>query len=163
MILWVPREPGIEGEKFIVTFVDNYSNFLVAATITKKSEIFEEFRKYVLIMRNQFPNDRIAYFRCDNAKEYIDSAQMEIFCSQNGIILDPVPPYSPELNGVAERMNRTIMEKIRAMLLDSNLSFNMWPYALRTAVYLINRSPSKVNNFKTRFEIFFGSNQILKI
>lgn len=113
-------------------------------------------------MQNQFPGNKIAYFRCDNAKEYVGSSKLESFCTENGIVLDPVPPYSPELNGVAERMNRTIMERMRAMIFDSNLAFKMWPFALKTTVYVINRSPSKVNDFKIPYERFFGTKPDLK-
>lgn len=51
--------------------------------------------------------------------------------------------YTPEQNGTAERMNRTIVEKARCMLFDANLSVKYWAEAVATAVYIINRSPSR--------------------
>ena len=48
----------------------------------------------------------------------------------------------PELNGLAERMNQTIMEKVRSMLAHANLSNTFKAEALMTIVYVINRSPS---------------------
>ena len=50
-------------------------------------------------------------------------------------------PYCPEQAGVAERANRTIMEKNRSMLRGSNLPNSYWVQASKTAVYLKNRSP----------------------
>ncbi|KAL0307917.1 UNVERIFIED_CONTAM: Retrovirus-related Pol polyprotein from transposon TNT 1-94 [Sesamum calycinum] len=50
-------------------------------------------------------------------------------------------PY-PQQNGVAERMNRTLLNKVRCLLISSGLSKTFWGEALSTAVYLINRSPS---------------------
>ena len=47
----------------------------------------------------------------------------------------------PQQNGVAERMNRTIVEKIRCMLRMTNLPKSFWGEAVVTACYLINRSP----------------------
>lgn len=47
-------------------------------------------------------------------------------------------PYSLHLNGKAKRINRTIMEKARAMIVDSNLGKNMWGEAVLTAAYLTN-------------------------
>jgi hypothetical protein len=50
--------------------------------------------------------------------------------------------YSPELNGVAERMNRTLMVKVRAILIDAKLPAYLWDYLAEMVAYLINRSPS---------------------
>ena len=50
-------------------------------------------------------------------------------------------PKTPELNGLAERMNRTIMERVRSMLAHAKLPKTFWAEALSTATYVINRSP----------------------
>lgn len=49
-------------------------------------------------------------------------------------------PYSPQLNGRAERLNRTLLDKIRALLFDSGMEKQMWGEALYTSMYLLNRS-----------------------
>lgn len=51
-------------------------------------------------------------------------------------------PYTPQLNGKAERLNRTLMDKTRALLFDSGLKKEMWGEASNTAAFLINRSPT---------------------
>mgnify|MGYP002776083597 CR=1 FL=1 len=51
-------------------------------------------------------------------------------------------PKTPKLNGLAERMNRTIMERVRSMLSDSKLLKSYWAKAMLTTIYQINRSPS---------------------
>lgn len=50
--------------------------------------------------------------------------------------------HSPQLNGAAERINLTVMNKVRAMLNNCQLSIKMWEYAAEKAAYLINRSPT---------------------
>jgi hypothetical protein len=50
--------------------------------------------------------------------------------------------YTPQLNGKAEKLNRTLVEKARAMLFDSNLDSEMWGEAILNAAYLLNRSPT---------------------
>ena len=50
-------------------------------------------------------------------------------------------PKTPELNGLAERMNQTIMERVRSMLAHVKLSKTFWVEALTTTTYVINRSP----------------------
>ena len=51
-------------------------------------------------------------------------------------------PSTPQQNGVVERMNHTIMEKVRSMLSNSGLDKHFWAEAIMTTCYLINRSPS---------------------
>lgn len=57
--------------------------------------------------------------------------------------MDFTIPYSPQLNGKAERLNRTFLEKIRALLEESGLKKEMWGEAVYTAIYLMNISPTK--------------------
>ncbi|GBM33165.1 hypothetical protein AVEN_83675-1 [Araneus ventricosus] len=65
-------------------------------------------------------NDTVKRIRCDNAKEYV-SGELQKVARNAGVEIDPCPPYTPQLNGVAERMNRTLFDKARAMLYDSKL------------------------------------------
>lgn len=58
------------------------------------------------------------------------------------MILDLTTPYTPQLNGKAERMNRTLSEKTRALLADAQMDKKFWGEAVRTAAYLTNRSPT---------------------
>ena len=64
-------------------------------------------------------------------------------------------PYTPQQNGVSERINRTLMEKTRALLFESGLPKEMWGEALYVATYVTNRSPTNalVEN-KTPFEMW---------
>jgi hypothetical protein len=48
--------------------------------------------------------------------------------------------YSLELNGVAERINRTLIAKMRAILIDAKLSAYLWDYLVEMVAYLTNRS-----------------------
>ena len=60
---------------------------------------------------------------------------------------------TPQQNGVAERRNRTLMDIVRSMLSNSTLPLSLWMYALKTALYLLNRVPSKAVP-KTPFELW---------
>ena len=61
-------------------------------------------------------------------------------------------PKTPQQNGVAERINRTLVESVRSMLSDAKLPKKFWAKALSTAVYLRNRSPTTAVQGKTPFE-----------
>ena len=68
---------------------------------------------------------------------------------------------TPQQNGVAERRNRTLMDMVRSMLSNSTLPLSLWMYAFKTAVYLLNRVPSKAVP-KTPFELWTRKKPSLK-
>lgn len=63
-------------------------------------------------------------------------------------------PYTPEHNGVAERFDRTLQEKVRAYMFDSGLPKSMWELAVDAAVYAYNRSPHKTINYEIPLKKF---------
>lgn len=78
------------------------------------------------------------------------------FTDENGIYLRPSPSYCHELNGVAERFNRTVMDTARCLMADSNLHKRFWPECVKTATYLRNRTIGANDFNKTPYEIFIG-------
>ena len=71
-----------------------------------------------------------------------------IFCVRNGIARKHTCAYTPQKNGVAERFNRTIMDKVRCMLSESGLNEKFWAEVASTTCYLINSSPNSSLEFK---------------
>lgn len=63
----------------------------------------------------------------------------------------------PQQNGVAERMNRTLIEKARCMLSHAELSREFWAEAVHMAAHLVNRSPNKSIELKTPEELWSGT------
>jgi hypothetical protein len=78
------------------------------------------------------------------------------FCAENGIHTEYSAAYTPEQNGRAERMNRTVIEKARTLLLGVEADEELWVEAVLTAVHLHNLMPVAGKN-KTPFELFHGS------
>ena len=92
--------------------------------------------------------------RTDNGTEYVNS-ELEAYFSSKGVLHNTTAPYTPEQNGVAGRFNRTLMERVRAMLLDAQLEEEYWAEAAATANYVKNRSPASHNSL-TPWELFHG-------
>ena len=78
------------------------------------------------------------------------------YMKREGVRHEFTVPKTPEQNGVAERMNRTLVETARSMLADSKLPQKFWAEALSTAVYLRNRSPTKSVADMTPYEAWMG-------
>lgn len=78
----------------------------------------------------------------DQLGEY-SSSEMRLWSKEKGIVIEGNILYTLQLNGVAELVNRSIGEKVRTMLLESNISKNMWYETALAAVYFINISPAK--------------------
>jgi hypothetical protein len=66
-------------------------------------------------------------------------------------------PHSPSQNGIAERLNRTLVEHARAMLHQHGLPHSLWKEAIAYATYLKNRSPTRaIKDRKVPDEVFWG-------
>src|SRR5438046_4357416 len=70
---------------------------------------------------------------------------------------EPSAPYTQNQNGVSERKIRSIVEKARCMLYDARLGARFWAEAVSTAVYLLNRSPTRALEGQTPYEAWYGS------
>ncbi|GBM03713.1 Copia protein [Araneus ventricosus] len=149
--LCAPVEPAtLSGERYFLTFVDDYSRFCEVRWIKKKSDVAVEFKKFLKV------NDIVKRIRCDNAKEYV-SGELQKVARNAGVEIDPCPPYTPQLNGVAERMSRTLFDKARAILYDSRLPKSCWGYAIQAAAFLHNRIPCTSINDHTPYELKYST------
>ncbi len=119
------------------------------------------FKEYVE-SAERFLGYQIREIRCDNGGEY-KNKNFSDYCSGKGIELNFTARYSPKLNGVAERFNRTKVEKIVTMMYDSGLPKELWDEALLTATYFVNRSLTAANNFiKVSAECWYREKQNVK-
>ena len=124
-----------------------------------KSETFEKFKEFQVETEKQLGKPTNA-LRSDRGGEYLDEDFIS-YLTDNGILSQLTAPGTPQQNGVAERRNRTMLDMIRSMLSDASLPKSFWGYALQTAIYLINRIPSK-SIPKTPFELWTGHKPSLR-
>jgi len=78
--------------------------------------------------------------RSDNGGEYI--GHFDRYCREQGIRHQKTPLKTPQLNGLAERMNITLVERVRCILSDAKLPDSFLAEALNAATYIINLSPT---------------------
>jgi transposase InsO family protein len=146
------------GVKYILTVIDDYTHYTVVYGLKSKEsqEVVGCIKSYVARVSNLFPRG-ISQFRCDNGTEYLNE-ELKTFFLEKGIVFELTIPGNPELNGVAERLNRTLLSIARCLLFGSKLSKRFWIQALLTAVYLLNRSPTRALEGSTvPFELWTGT------
>ena len=90
---------------------------------------------------------------CDNE---ITSRKSQVyqFIHSCRIKVEPSAPYTQSQNGGAERSGGVIKEKIRAM--RGKLPSRLWPEISKSAVYLHNRTPKYIHQWKTPYELFYA-------
>ena len=96
-----------------MTFIDDYSRFVEVYFLKLKSQVLDYFMQYQSLMECS-TGKRINSIRTDNDMEYIHET-FAAECRQHEIIHQTTAPFSPQQNGLAERMNRTLIERARAM------------------------------------------------
>ncbi|CEJ62707.1 hypothetical protein PMG11_11200 [Penicillium brasilianum] len=141
-----------DGSRYVITFTDDYSRGSWAYAIRWKHEALQKFRQFEAWVRRQF-GAQIKRFLTDNGREYLP---IGTHLESQGVEFDTSPPYCKGQNGLAERTNRTIRERINTLLSDAKLPPSWWPELLETVVYLKLRAPASILQKKTPFEVLYG-------
>ncbi|KAI5335543.1 hypothetical protein L3X38_025676 [Prunus dulcis] len=145
---------SLGGNKYFITFIDDFSRMCWVYFLRNKSETFHVFKKFKVMVELQ-SGYHVKRLRTDRGGEYI-SANFLQFCENLGIERQLTVAYSPQQNGVAERKNRTIVEMAKCMIHAKELPYTLWCEAVNTSVYLLNRSPTRALENTTPFEKFSG-------
>ncbi|WVZ21912.1 hypothetical protein V8G54_000456 [Vigna mungo] len=137
-----PVEPPIiVGNKYFVSFVDEFSRMTWVYFIRQKSEVLEIFKGFKKHTEKEIEK-QIKLLRTNGGGEYT-SRDFEVFCQDNGITHEVTTAYTLEHNGLAKRRNRTIMNMTRCMLKEKGVARELWGEVVATAVYVLNRCPTK--------------------
>nr|GEZ85432.1 retrotransposon protein, putative, Ty1-copia subclass [Tanacetum cinerariifolium] len=121
------------GNRYFITFIDDYSRYTYVYLLKSKDQAFETFKIYKAEVENQ-RGKKIQILRTDRGGEYF-STEFSSYCESQGLIHQRTTPYTPQQNGIAERKNRVLQDIINAMLVSANLPKNLWGEALLTACH----------------------------
>lgn len=150
---------SIAQSKYMYVLIDDYSRKIFIYFLKTKDEAFSKFKLFKSEIENQ-TGKKIKRIRSDNGGEFVND-KFKDFLEEHGIKHERTVPYTPEENGIAERTNRTIIQMIRCMLIDSKLPQKFWAEAAYHAVYIKNRTFMRKIN-KTPEEKFSGKKPNVK-
>jgi hypothetical protein len=156
--VWGP--PDVEakgGYKYYVSFTDDFTRYTRIYLMRAKSEVFEHYCSFAAWVRTHFKVE-IKVLHSDRGGEY-RSDEFSRYLKKHGTKQSLTAHDTLALNGVAERLNQTLVDHARAMLRASGLPKNMWGYAVYYAVWMKNRLPTRAleKRGKTPFEMLHGT------
>ena len=145
----------VEGLTYMC-LTDNATGCTYTTIMKKKSDSAEELKIFLANLKTQ-SNITPKIIKCDGGTEFKGSFRS--ICEEKGIELVPSNPHTPQQNGVAERMNRTLKETARCMIIDAKISDidQHVGDALLYATHVRNRTPIYYKGqLMTRLEAFTG-------
>jgi len=141
------------GYRYWISFIDDYSRYRVVYLLKAKSEAFDAFKRFKALAENQL-DAKIKTLRDDKGGEYMSNAFTK-FTDDAGIVRQHTVRNRPQQNGVAERANRTMEERIVALLKEANLPHTFWGECLMAMVHVWNRCPTSAIKKATPYQLWF--------
>ncbi|GJS00958.1 putative RNA-directed DNA polymerase [Tanacetum coccineum] len=142
---------SFEGHRYFMLCVDHHSRYMWIYHLAQKSDVYSTFKSFVQMVERQFTT-KLKNVQTDWGGEFRNLAS---FFSSLGIIHRRSCPHTSEQNGFVERRNRHVVETGLTLLAQACVPQRFWHYAFDTAVYLINRMPSRTSTNKSPFEHIF--------
>lgn len=147
--------------KYILTISDDFSGYVKISLLRDKQaqSLLQEFRIFEQWASTK-TNKSIKKIRTDNGTEF---NKIHKYAHEKGITVQTTVAYNPEQNGRAERLNRSIFERVRSVSHGARIPTELWPHVVNAVVYLINRTPSAVRNNGIPLSLFESSDEPLDL
>jgi transposase InsO family protein len=154
--VWGPSSIATKrGCRYFVTFTDDATRYTVTYLMRTKAEAFGSYKAFEAWALAQQLCAAIKVLRSDRGGEYLSGA-FDQHLAAAGTARCLTVHDTPQLNGVAERLNRTIVERIRAFTHSSGLPKFLWGEALRHATWLKNQMATRALDGLTPYQAVFG-------
>ncbi|CAI7896889.1 unnamed protein product [Closterium sp. NIES-53] len=134
-----PLKLGAAGAEYFLTLVDVYTRMTWVYLLSKKSDVVETVKTDWLPMVERQQYRLVKAIRTDRGGEFLNK-EFSLWLKKNDIRHSLTMPYSPAMNGIAERANRTITETARGLLIEAGLPDYFWPDAVWSACVAKNRA-----------------------
>ncbi|GKD53897.1 retrovirus-related pol polyprotein from transposon TNT 1-94 [Tanacetum coccineum] len=154
------RVESINGKKYVLVIVDDYSKYTWTHFLRSKDETPEVLIDFLkLVQRGLYAQVRTV--RTDKGTKFLNKTRHAYF-AQEGIEHQTSVARTPEQNGVVERRNRTLVEAARTMLSAVKVPLYFWAEAIATTCFTQNRSLVIPRHEKTPYHIINGRKPSVK-
>uniref|UniRef100_I1NXJ5 Integrase catalytic domain-containing protein n=1 Tax=Oryza glaberrima TaxID=4538 RepID=I1NXJ5_ORYGL len=147
-----PATPG--GRCYFLLLVDDLSRYMWVMVLGSKGEAADAIRRAQAAAEVECSR-KLRVLRTDNGGKFT-AAEFALYCADEGIQRHYTAPYSPQQNGIVERRNQSVVGMARALLKQRRMPAIFWGEAVVTAVYILNRSPTKALDGRTPYEAWHG-------
>lgn len=131
--------PTLNGEIYVVTLMDDFSRASQVRLLTSKTDVPDALKAMIAVFETQ-TGYLVRRVRTDRGTEF-NNAELRSYYDSRGIVPELAPPYTPTSNARAERLNRTLLDRMRAALSDSHLPPSLWGETIKTVNWLRNNLP----------------------
>ena len=154
--VWGPSStPSLGGRKYYITFTDDHTRFTRLQLLRTKDEALQAYKTFAAWASTQH-GAKIKRLRSDRGGEYTGN-EFTAFLQSQGTERRLTTHDTPQHNGVAESLNRRLLERVRAVLHHSQLPKNLWGEAVNFIVWLKNRTTTRALGKTTPYEQLYGS------
>ena len=159
--LWGPAPVATKaGKCYYITFTDDKTRLTCLYLLRNKSNAFTSYKEYEAWCDTHL-DARVKILHSDRGGEYLGK-EFTLHLKSKGTTQKLTVHDTPQHNGVAERRNCTIVERIRALLHASGLPKTLWGKVAHHIVWLLNRTSTKAVDGKTPYEAAFGKKPDLR-
>ena len=151
------------GFTYMLVLIDDHSRFKAVYFLKRKSDAKEKVRNFVAKLNalasltKPEPYRVVGHLHCDNAGEFL-SRDFKEFLDDELVEQTTCPPHVHQLNGVAERAIRSVVEVMRATRVASQCPIGFWPQLAEHAVDVLNRTtgPPQPHEEMSSYEAITG-------
>nr|GFB11764.1 retrovirus-related Pol polyprotein from transposon TNT 1-94 [Tanacetum cinerariifolium] len=145
------RVASINGKKYILVIIDDYSRYTWTLFLRSKDETPEVLKEFLTMIQRNL-QALVITVRTDRGTDFLNKT-LNTFFKEEGIEHQTSTAQTPEQNGVVERRSRTLVKAARTMLSTLKLPLFFWAEAIATACYTQNRSIIISTHDKTAYHI----------
>jgi transposase InsO family protein len=154
--VWGPNPVATrQGRRYFATFTDDTTRYTVTYLLRTKDEALEAYKSFEAWAITQGHCTAIKVLRSHRGGKYLSGA-FDQHLKKAGTARKLTTHDTLQLNGVAERLNQTLLKRIRALTHASGLPKSLWGEALRHAAWLKNRTATRALDGKTPFKALYG-------
>nr|GEV34184.1 hypothetical protein [Tanacetum cinerariifolium] len=153
------RVKSINGKKYVLVIVDDYSRYTWTRFLRSKDETPEVLIDFLMLVQRGL-HAQVRYIRTDKGTNFLNKTLHAYFASE-GILHQTYVARTPEQNGIVERRNHTLVEAARTMLSAAKVPLFFWVEAITTACFTQNRSLVIPRHEKTPSHIINDQNRQL--